>query len=148
MLPCPGPSLSAHARPPCRLGHGADNVKPEAGSFHARRQRSGNPVKAFENAFQLGLRNTRPPISHAERDVLAVYFGGLHAITLTSLPEYFTALSIRFETAARTSSASPMIVNGRSGVIFQRLRLKRGAACARAPGTPPSRCSRSMRTRC
>jgi hypothetical protein len=48
----------------------------------------------------------------------ATYFPSTVAVstvTRTSLPEYFTALSMRFETAAWTSSASPTMVTGWPG---------------------------------
>src|SRR5579885_2866657 len=44
-------------------------------------------------------------------------------VTRTSLPEYLTALSIRFDTAARTSSGSPSKVVG-PGVVFERFRAQ------------------------
>ena len=67
MLPCPGPSLSAHARPPMPLRHGAHDVTVPVRCLSRACERSGNPVKALEDSLQFVLRMPVPgPYAHID----------------------------------------------------------------------------------
>ena len=108
VLPCPAPSLSAKARPPCLRGHRSDDEQAEAAALGADGDAGRDAVEAPEDPLQIGRRDADAVIGHAHRDPRRLARRSEpHLDPDVVAGEYFTALSRRFQTAAFSSSPSP-----------------------------------------
>ena len=74
-------------------------------------ERSRHAIEAAEDALQFGLGNAGTAVGDAHRDS-GRRMRSVSTVTLTSGPEYFTALSTMLVTAARISSGSPRTAAG------------------------------------
>ena len=57
---------------PVSFGDGPDDVETETGTLHAQVPLTRSTIKPFENAFQLGFRDTDSMISDAHGDMCAI----------------------------------------------------------------------------
>ena len=72
VLPRPGPSLSAQARPPWRLATERTMYSPSPVPFTADAMGPGHAVETLENLLQLRFRNPRALVGDAHGDALLV----------------------------------------------------------------------------
>src|SRR5579871_199446 len=113
-LPRPGPGLSAQARPPCRLATERTMYSPKPVPLTREARGPGTRWNRRNTRFSSVLGIPAPSsLTRTETNFPSTL--EVSMVTFTRFPEYFTALSIRLETAARTSSASPRTTTGGPG---------------------------------
>ena len=160
VLPWPGPSLSANARPPCFLATERTMNSPRPLPFarigHARRECGRSAGRCASARPARCRRPGRSP--HGER--VRRRSPRARRGPRTCAGEYLTALSIRFQTAAFSSSASPTTIGARGChalLVGQRLvgemeprprRARRTRARARQGRPACARCAAAASRRC